>query len=57
MNIMELKDNQITKDRIKKSYRLKVIDEKLRKSRTKSETFNQISYDKRIIFFRENLQI
>jgi len=35
--IITLKDNQIIKNRIKKSYRIKEIDEKLRKSRTKSE--------------------
>jgi len=32
-----LKDNQIIKDRIKKSYRLKELDEKIRKRRTKKE--------------------
>ncbi len=36
--IISLKDNQIIKNRIKKSYRIKEIDEKLRKTRTKSET-------------------
>jgi Kae1-associated kinase Bud32 len=36
--IIYLDNDQIIKDRIKKSYRLKEIDEKLRKSRTKSET-------------------
>jgi TP53 regulating kinase-like protein len=35
--IITLKDNQIIKNRIKKSYRIKEIDEKLRKSRTRSE--------------------
>jgi len=35
--IISLKDNQITKNRIKKSYRLPILDEKLRKQRTKSE--------------------
>ncbi len=35
--IITLKNNQILKDRIKKSYRLSVLDDKLRKSRTKSE--------------------
>ena len=35
--VISLKDNQITKDRIKKSYRLPALDEKLRKQRTKSE--------------------
>lgn len=35
--IISLKNNQITKDRIKKSYRLSCLDEKLRKQRTKSE--------------------
>lgn len=35
--IISLRDNQITKNRIKKSYRIKEIDDKLRKSRTKSE--------------------
>lgn len=35
--IIYLNDNQITKDRIKKSYRLPILDEKLRKQRTKSE--------------------
>jgi len=33
-----LSDNLITKDRISKSYRIKEIDNKIRKSRTKSET-------------------
>jgi len=36
--IISLKNNQIHKQRIKKSYRLLEIDNKLRKSRTKSET-------------------
>jgi len=35
--IISLNNNQIIKNRIKKSYRLPVLDEKLRKSRTKSE--------------------
>ena len=35
--IISLKDNQILKHRIKKSYRIPEIDLKLRKSRTKSE--------------------
>ncbi len=35
--IITLKDNQITKNRIKKSYRIQVIDEKLRKLRTRIE--------------------
>jgi len=35
--IISLKDNQIIKNRIKKSYRIQVLDEKLRKARTKSE--------------------
>ncbi len=35
--IISLNNNQITKNRIKKSYRLPVLDEKLRKRRTKSE--------------------
>lgn len=35
--ILTLKDNIITKNRIKKSYRIQIIDEKLRRSRTKSE--------------------
>jgi len=35
--IISLDNNQITKNRIKKSYRIPVLDEKLRKSRTKSE--------------------
>ena len=33
-----LSDNQITKDRIPKTYRLKELDDKIRKRRTKSET-------------------
>jgi len=36
--IISIKNNQITKDRIKKSYRIKIIDDKLRKQRTKSES-------------------
>lgn len=32
------KDNNVIKDRIKKSYRIKELDEKLRKQRTRSET-------------------
>jgi TP53 regulating kinase-like protein len=32
------KDNQVIKNRVKKSYRLKELDEKIRKHRTKSET-------------------
>lgn len=35
--IISLKNNQIIKNRIKKSYRLSVLDENLRKKRTKSE--------------------
>lgn len=35
--IISLNNNQITKNRIKKTYRLPVLDEKLRKQRTKSE--------------------
>jgi TP53 regulating kinase-like protein len=35
--IITLKNNQITKNRIKKSYRIPVLDEKIRKSRTKAE--------------------
>jgi Kae1-associated kinase Bud32 len=35
--VIYLKDNEIIKDRIKKSYRISILDEKLRKSRTKSE--------------------
>jgi len=35
--IISLDNNQITKNRIKKAYRLPVLDEKLRKQRTKSE--------------------
>ena len=35
--IIYLKNNEIIKDRIKKSYRISILDEKLRKSRTKSE--------------------
>jgi len=35
--IILLKNNKIIKDRIKKSYRLQFIDDKLRKSRTKRE--------------------
>ena len=35
--IISLKNNQIIKNRIKKSYRIHILDEKLRKSRTKSE--------------------
>lgn len=35
--VISLKDNQILKNRIKKSYRLKELDNKLRTSRTKSE--------------------
>jgi TP53 regulating kinase and related kinases len=34
---IELNDNKIIKNRIKKSYRIKEIDNKIRKSRTKSE--------------------
>ena len=36
--IISLEKNQITKERISKSYRLPIIDKRLRKSRTKSET-------------------
>ena len=36
--IIYLKDNKITKHRIKKSYRHPTLDKKLRKSRTKSES-------------------
>ncbi len=36
--IILLNNNQITKDRIPKSYRLKELDDKIRKRRTKSET-------------------
>lgn len=35
--IISLEKNKIIKSRIKKSYRVKVLDEKLRKSRTKAE--------------------
>ena len=35
--IITLKNNQVIKDRIKKSYRISILDEKLRKSRTRSE--------------------
>jgi TP53 regulating kinase and related kinases len=35
--IISLKDNQIIKNRIKKSYRIQVLDERLRFRRTKSE--------------------
>jgi TP53 regulating kinase and related kinases len=35
--VIELQDNIITKDRIKKSYRIKELDDKIRKQRTKSE--------------------
>ena len=35
--IISLEKNQITKERISKSYRLPIIDKRLRKSRTKSE--------------------
>ncbi|MDP3026394.1 MAG: RIO1 family regulatory kinase/ATPase [Nanoarchaeota archaeon] len=35
--IISFNNNQITKNRIKKAYRLPVLDEKLRKQRTKSE--------------------
>ncbi|MEK6873203.1 MAG: KEOPS complex kinase/ATPase Bud32 [Nanoarchaeota archaeon] len=36
--IISLKDNQIIKNRTKKSYRLPIIDEKLRSSRTRHES-------------------
>tara|TARA_Y100000310_G_scaffold342473_1_gene445902 strand:- start:190 stop:786 length:597 start_codon:yes stop_codon:yes gene_type:complete len=36
--IIFLKNNQITKKRIKKSYRIQFLDDKLRKSRTKAES-------------------
>jgi len=36
--VIYLNKNTVTKDRIKKGYRLKQIDEKLRKSRTRRET-------------------
>ena len=36
--IIYLKDNQIIKNRVKKGYRLQILDEKLRKRRTKSES-------------------
>ncbi|MBR9704899.1 Kae1-associated serine/threonine protein kinase [Candidatus Pacearchaeota archaeon] len=36
--IITLKDNQVTKNRVKKSYRILQLDNKLRKKRTKSET-------------------
>lgn len=35
--IIVLKDNLVVKDRIKKSYRIKELDEKIRKQRTKAE--------------------
>ncbi|MFA5173985.1 MAG: KEOPS complex kinase/ATPase Bud32 [Candidatus Pacearchaeota archaeon] len=35
--VISLEDNKIIKNRIKKSYRISSLDEKLRKSRTKSE--------------------
>ncbi len=35
--IILLKDNQIIKNRIKKSYRINILDDKIRKARTKSE--------------------
>lgn len=35
--ILDEKNNLIIKDRVKKSYRLKELDEKIRKQRTKSE--------------------
>ena len=50
-------NNQILKNRIKKSYRLQILDTKLRKSRTKSETKiinklkNIINVPKIIIYF------
>ena len=36
--IITKQGNKVTKDRIKKSYRIPILDEKLRKSRTKRET-------------------
>ncbi len=36
--IISLSDNTVTKDRIPKTYRLKELDDKIRKRRTKSET-------------------
>ena len=36
--LLDEKDNLVVKDRISKGYRLKQIDEKLRKTRTRSET-------------------
>ena len=36
--IITLKDNQVIKNRIKKSYRIPVLDERIRKSRTKAES-------------------
>ena len=35
--ILTLENDQVTKDRVKKSYRIKELDDRLRKSRTKSE--------------------
>jgi len=35
--IITLKDNEVIKNRIKKSYRIPILDEKIRKSRTKAE--------------------
>ena len=35
--VILLENNLITKDRIKKSYRIKELDEKIRKQRTKAE--------------------
>ncbi|MEK6880438.1 MAG: KEOPS complex kinase/ATPase Bud32 [Nanoarchaeota archaeon] len=36
--VISLENNQIIKERIPKSYRLKIIDEKIRKQRTKAES-------------------
>jgi Kae1-associated kinase Bud32 len=59
--IISLKDNQITKHRIKKSYRIQVLDERLRFRRTKSEAKiieklkNIISVPKIIKVDKENI--
>lgn len=59
--VISLDNNQITKHRLKKSYRFQVLDEKLRFRRTKSETkiikklFNIIPVPKIIDSDKENI--
>ena len=54
--IIYLDNNKIIKDRIEKDYRVKEIDLKLRKTRTKKELklLEKLSFTPKVIFYKDN---